>query len=71
MLRVFKDMAQFVTGNDTLLLVGKMRIDCYVSDTIYNRSEATQTSASSDLAGQNFVFGIASINSKGSRVPYF
>ena len=43
MIRVFKDMAQFVTGNDTLLLAGKMRIDCYVSDTIYNRSEATQT----------------------------
>lgn len=38
---MFKDMAQFVTGNDTLLLAGKMRIDCYVSDTIYNRSEAT------------------------------
>ena len=32
-----------MTGNDTLLLVGKVRIDCYVSDTIYNRSEATQT----------------------------
>ena len=43
MIRVFKDMAEFVTGNDTLLFVGKMRIDCYVSDTIYNRSEATQT----------------------------
>lgn len=43
MIRVFKDMAQFVTGNDTLLLAGKMRIDRYVSDTIYNRSEATQT----------------------------
>ena len=43
MIRVFKDMPQFVTGNDTLLLVGKMRINGYVSDTIYNRSEATQT----------------------------
>lgn len=36
-------MPKFVTGNDTLLLVGKMGIDCYVSDTIYNRSKATQT----------------------------
>lgn len=43
MIRMFKDMTQFVAGNDTLFLVGKMRIDCYVSDTIYNRSEATQT----------------------------
>ena len=43
MIRVFKDMAQFVTGNDTLLFVGKVRINGYVSDTIYNRSEATQT----------------------------
>ena len=36
-------MPKFMTGNDTLFLVGKMRIDCYVSDTIYDRSEATQT----------------------------
>ena len=36
-------MAQLMPSNDTLFLVGKMRIDCYVSDTIYNRSEATQT----------------------------
>lgn len=36
-------MPQFMTGNNTLLLAGKVRIDCYVSDTIYNRSEATQT----------------------------
>lgn len=43
MIRVFKDMTQFVAGNDTLILVGKVRINGYVSDTIYNCSEATQT----------------------------
>lgn len=31
-------MTQFVASNDTLFLVGKMRIDCYVSDAIYNRN---------------------------------
>ena len=39
---MFKDMPKFMTGNDTLFLVGKMRINGYVSDTIYKRSEATQ-----------------------------
>ena len=34
---------EFMTGNDTLLLVGKVRINGYVPDTIHNRSEATQT----------------------------
>lgn len=36
-------MPKFMTGNDTLLLVGKVRINGYVPDTIHNRSEATQT----------------------------
>lgn len=36
-------MPKFMTGNDTLLFVGKVRINGFVSDTIYNRSEATQT----------------------------
>lgn len=40
---MFKYMPKFMTGNDTLLFVGKVRINGYVSDTIYNRSEATQT----------------------------
>lgn len=40
---MFKDMPKFMTGNDTLLFVGEVRINGYVSDTIYNRSEATQT----------------------------
>ena len=40
---MFKYMPKFMTGNDTLLFVGEVRINGYVSDTIYNRSEATQT----------------------------
>ena len=40
---MFKDMPKFMTGNDTLLFVGEVRINGYVSDTIYNRSKAAQT----------------------------
>lgn len=36
-------MPKFMTGNDTLLFVGEVRINGYVSDTIYNRSKAAQT----------------------------
>ena len=40
---MFKDMPKFMPGNDTLLFVGEVRINGYVSDTIYNRSKAAQT----------------------------
>ena len=54
---MLKNMAQLMPSNDALFLVGKMRIDCYVSDTIYNRSEAAQTISIQSCSRPEFRIG--------------